>query len=202
MKKKKGLSLEDKRQILMSLFKKGGSFYHYKEIEKHCTQNKISYMIVKDLLKGIVGDNLVETEKIGSSAYYWSLPNRVYDALKQQKEREKQVFENLTNDINNVNKKIEDSKAMRIEDEKRKKNKEKMAELNEVINENLKILKDFEDKDPDKYEKYKDIVKKTDRLDEFWIDNIWSLHQWMRSKRPDIDFEKCFPMVQELHLFE
>ena len=202
MKKKKGLSLEDKRQILMSLFKKEASFFHYKEIEKHCTQNKISYMIVKDLLKGIVGDNLVETEKIGSSAYYWSLPNRVYDALKQQKEREKQVFVNLTNEINNINKKIEDNKAMRVENEKRKENKEKMAELHEIINENLKILKDFEEKDPEKYEMYKDIVKKTDRLDEFWIDNIWSLYQWIKNKRPDIDFEKCFPMVQELHLFD
>ena len=125
MKKKKGLSLEDKRQILMSLFKKEASFYHYKEIEKYCTQNKISYMIVKDLLKGIVGDNLVETEKIGSSAYYWSLPNRVYDALKKQKEREKQIFENLTNEINNVNKKIEDNKAMRVENKKENKIKKK-----------------------------------------------------------------------------
>ena len=120
----------------------------------------------------------------------------------KQKEKEKQIFENLTNEINNVNKKIEDNKAMRVENEKRKQNKEKMTELNEIINENLKILKDFEEKDPDKYEKYKDIVKKADRLDEFWIDNIWVLEQWMRSKRPDIDFEKCFPMIQELHLFD
>ena len=54
----------------------------YKDIEKHCTQNKISFMIVKDLLAGIIADNLLETEKIGSSAFYWSLPKRVYDAKK------------------------------------------------------------------------------------------------------------------------
>ena len=84
MKKKKGLSLEDKRRILLSLFKGSGSFFHYKDIEKHCTHNKISFMIVKDLLAGIIADNLLEQEKIGSSAFYWSLPNRVYEAKKKE----------------------------------------------------------------------------------------------------------------------
>ena len=95
MKKKKGLSLEDKRQILLKLFKGSGSFYHYKDIEKHCTQNKISFMLVKDLLAGVTADNLLETEKIGSSSFYWSLPNRVYDAKKKQLERELPRFLDL-----------------------------------------------------------------------------------------------------------
>ena len=36
MKKKRGLSLDDKRNILMQLFKKEQSFFHYKDIEKFC----------------------------------------------------------------------------------------------------------------------------------------------------------------------
>ena len=94
MKKKKGLTLEEKRQTLLKLFKGSGSFYHYKDIEKHCTQNKISFMIVKDLLGGIVADNLLETEKIGSSAFYWYLPNRVYDAKKKQIKKLKYKIKN------------------------------------------------------------------------------------------------------------
>ncbi len=201
MKKKKGLSLEEKRQILLSLFKKAGSFYHYKEIEKHCTQNRISFMIVKDLLGGIVADNLVETEKIGSSSYYWSLPSRVFEAKKQQLEREKSNFITLNNDINNMIQKIEENKAIRVDNEKRRNNLDKLAKLEEIKKENLKILADFEEKDPEKYETYINTYNKLDTLNDFWIDNIWSEYQWLKNKRPDMDFEKTFPFVQELNLF-
>ena len=202
MKKKKGLSLEDKRQILLKLFKGSGSFYHYKDIEKHCTQNKISFMLVKDLLAGITADNLLETEKIGSSAFYWSLPNRVYDAKLKQLEREKTNIENAKNEINSLNQKIEDNKAIRVENDERKKNLEELAELENQKKEYLKVLKDFENKDPEKYEKYINTTKNMSQLNDLWVDNIFTIEQWMKIKRPDMDFEKAFPGVQELHLFD
>ena len=202
MKKKKGLSLEDKRQILLKLFKGSGSFYHYKDIEKHCTQNKISFMLVKDLLAGITDDNLLETEKIGSSAFYWSLPNRVYDAKLKQLEREKTNIENAKNEINNLDQKIEDNKAIRVENDERKKNLEELAELENQKKEYLKVLKDFENKDPEKYEKYINTTKNMSQLNDLWVDNIFTIEQWMKIKRPDMDFEKAFPGVQELHLFD
>ena len=202
MKKKKGLSLEDKRQILLKLFKGSGSFYHYKDIEKHCTQNKISFMLVKDLLAGITADNLLETEKIGSSAFYWSLPNRVYDAKLKQLEREKTNIENAKNEINNLDQKIEDNKAIRVDNDERKKNLEELAELESQKKEYLKVLKDFENKDPEKYEKYINTTKNMSQLNDLWVDNIFTIEQWMKIKRPDMDFEKAFPGVQELHLFD
>ena len=202
MKKKKGLSLEDKRQILLSLFKGSGSFYHYKDIEKHCTHNKISFMIVKDLLAGIMADNLLECEKIGSSAFYWSLPSRVYDAKKKQLEREKENIEKAKIEIENLEQKIKENKAIRIENEERKKNLEELAKLENEKKEYLKILKDFESKDPEKYEKYINATKNMGQLNDFWVDNIYTVEQWLRNKRPDMEFEKMFPAVQELHLFD
>ena len=202
MKKKKGLSLEDKRQILLKLFKGSGSFFHYKDIEKHCTQNKLSFMIVKDLLAGITADNLLETEKIGSSSFYWSLPNRIYDAKKKQLEREISNIENSKNEIQNLKQKIEENKAIRVENDERKKNLEELAELNRQKKEYEKILKDFENKDPEKYEQLISTTENMGQLNSFWIDNIFIVEQWMKNKRPDIDFEKIFPAVQELHLFD
>ena len=202
MKRKKGLSLEDKRQILLQLFKGSGSFYHYKDIEKHCTQNKISFMLVKELLAGITADNLLETEKIGSSAFYWYLPNRVYEAKKKQLEREQTNIENAKNEIENLKQKTEENKAIRVENDERKKNLEELAELENQKKEYLKILKDFESKDPEKYEKYINTTKHMEQLNEFWVDNIYTIEQWMKNNRPDMEFEKVFPAVQDLHLFD
>ena len=202
MKKKKDLTLEEKRQNLLKLFKSSGRFYHYKDIEKNCTQNKISFMIVKDLLAGIVADNLLETEKIGSSAFYWYLPNRVYDAKKKQLEREQTNIENAKNEIENLKQKIEENKAIRVENDERKKNLEELAELENQKKEYLKVLKDFESKDPEKYEKYINTTKNMEQLNEFWVDNIYTIEQWMKKNRPDMEFEKVFPAVQDLHLFD
>lgn len=202
MKKKRGLSLDDKRAIILSLFKKSGSFYHYKDIEKHCTQNKISFMIVKELLAGIVADNLVETEKIGSSSYYWSLPNRVYEAKNKELERQTYNVEITKNEIKNTEQKISDNKKLRIENNEREKKLEELAELEKEKEEYLKVLKDFESKDPEKYEKFVNYKKNMEQLNETWIDNIYTIEQWMKKKRPDIEFEKMFPVVSELHLFE
>ncbi len=79
---------------------------------------------------------------------------------------------------------------------------EELAELENQKKEYLKILKDFESKDPEKYEKYINATKNMGQLNELWLDNIYTVEQWMRTKRPDIEFEKIFPAVQELHLFD
>ena len=159
-------------------------------------------MIVKDLLAGIVADNLLETEKIGSSAFYWYLPNRVYDAKKKQLEREQTNIENAKNEIENLKQKIEENKAIRVENDERKKNLEELAELENQKKEYLKVLKDFESKDPEKYEKYINTTKNMEQLNEFWVDNIYTIEQWMKKNRPDMEFEKVFPAVQDLHLFD
>ena len=159
-------------------------------------------MIVKDLLGGIIADNLLEIEKIGSSVFYWSLPSRVYDAKKKQLEREKDNIEKSKVDIENLKQKIKENKAIRVENDERKKNLEELAELENEKKEYSKILKDFESKDPEKYEKYINTTKNMGQLNDFWVDNIYTMEQWMRNKRPDVEFEKMFPAVQELHLFD
>ena len=107
-------------------------------------------MIVKDILGGIIADNLLEIEKIGSSVFYWSLPSRVYDAKKKQLEREKDNIEKAKTYIENLKQKINENKIIRVENVESKKNLEELAELENEKKEYSKILKDFESKDPEK----------------------------------------------------
>ena len=80
MKKKKGISFEEKRTRLLSVFTTDPTFYHMKEIEKLGAKKGIHPMIVKDVLDSLLGDNLVEQEKVGASSYYYALPSKVYQA--------------------------------------------------------------------------------------------------------------------------
>lgn len=202
MKKKRGMSLEEKRQVMLGLFKNDLSFFHYKEIEKYSVQHKISFMIVKEILEGLVADNFVETEKIGSSSFYWSLPSRVYSAKQKNLERLKVQIETLNTEIENTQQKIEENKALRKGTEERQKKLEDLDNLNKRIDECHKVLSKFEKNDPERHDKLKKENKILIDLYENWTDNISTIEQWLRSKFPDVKIQDMFPELKELPIFD
>ena len=51
-----------------------------KELEKIAPKEKgIVAQSVKDVVQSLVDDNLVETDKIGTSVYFWSFPSQAYN---------------------------------------------------------------------------------------------------------------------------
>ena len=52
-------------------------FYQLKELEKLCQKEKgITSMSVKDILTSLVDDGMVDTDKIGTSVYFWAFPSK------------------------------------------------------------------------------------------------------------------------------
>jgi hypothetical protein len=90
---KKGLSFEEKRKRMLEIFKDDQSFFHIKDIEKLGTKKGIIFQAIKDVLDSLVGDNLVECDKIGSSNFYWSLPSKIYQVKKNALEKNNQLIE-------------------------------------------------------------------------------------------------------------
>lgn len=84
MAKGKGLSLEEKRRRMLEIFKNDPSFFHLKDIEKLGVKKGIIFMSIKDVLDSLVNDNLVESEKIGASNFFWALPSKIYQAKKNK----------------------------------------------------------------------------------------------------------------------
>ena len=40
-------------------------------------------MVVKDILQGLVDDGMVDSERIGTSNYYWSYPSKAINNVSQ-----------------------------------------------------------------------------------------------------------------------
>ena len=75
--KKRGLSLEEKRQRMLDLFYSKKDFFLLKELEKMGPKEKgIVAQSVKDVVQSLVDDDLAETDKIGTSVYFWSFPSK------------------------------------------------------------------------------------------------------------------------------
>ena len=85
MSKKRGLSLEEKRTKMVELFHEKKEFLLLKEVEKVAFKEKgIVSQSVKDVLQSLVDDDMINSDKIGSSVYFWSFPSNSL-VVKQKK---------------------------------------------------------------------------------------------------------------------
>ena len=73
--KKRGMSLEDKRNTILCIFHDTKEVYLLKDIEKLASKRGVVLQSVKEVLQSLVDDDLVHGEKIGVSNYYWSFPS-------------------------------------------------------------------------------------------------------------------------------
>ena len=93
---KKGLSLEDKRKRMMEIFYESKDVYLMKDIEKIAPKAKgITSMSVKDVLTSLVDDGLVDTDKSGTSVYFWAFPSKASQARKRKLENSDQSLEQV-----------------------------------------------------------------------------------------------------------
>ena len=76
MSKKRGLSIEEKRERMLELFYDKKDFFLLKELEKIAFKEKgIVSQSVKDVVQSLVDDDMINSDKIGSSVYFWAFPS-------------------------------------------------------------------------------------------------------------------------------
>ncbi|KAF8532502.1 meiotic nuclear division protein 1 [Gautieria morchelliformis] len=73
----RGLSADEKRVKLLEIFHETKDFYQLKELEKLAPKMKgIVSQSVKEVLQSLVDDGLVQSDKVGSSNFFWSFPSQ------------------------------------------------------------------------------------------------------------------------------
>ena len=81
---KRGSRKSTKVYIVWRLARRG---YRLKNLEKIASKMKgITSMSVKDVVTSLVDDGLVDTEKIGTSVYFWAFPSKASQARKRKLE--------------------------------------------------------------------------------------------------------------------
>lgn len=176
MKKKKGISFEEKRQRLLSIFTTDPTFYHIKEIEKLGSKKGIHPMIVKDVLDSLIADNLVDMEKVGASSYYLALPSKTF--LNKQNALHKMAANieykltyqrSVDKEIEKMEEKITAENKLRVENDDREEMLTQLKKLNEQIEKNEQALKVYERNDPQRIKELERTTKELLRLEEMVI---------------------------------
>ncbi|XP_034244349.1 meiotic nuclear division protein 1 homolog [Thrips palmi] len=188
MSKKKGVSAEDKRSRMLELFYEKKEFFQLKELEKMGPKEKgVIAQSVKDVIKSLCDDNLVDAEKIGTSVYFWAFPSKAVHAKKRQ-------LEDLKSRLEEANKKLKTSRekviAIKVGREDTEKRLQLLQKLQTMKGEEDKLtleIQKFRDSDPEALEKMKKEIKIAKEAANRWTDNIFSTKSWIKNRLSSMD---------------
>ncbi|KAL4651814.1 hypothetical protein ACB092_01G188200 [Castanea dentata] len=185
MSKKRGLSLEEKREKMLQIFYESQDFFLLKELEKLGPRKGVISQSVKDVVQSLVDDDLVSKDKIGTSVYFWSLPSFAGNQLRN-------VYHKLESDLQSSKKRlaelVDQCNALKRGREESDEREEALAEL-KAIEKNYLALKDqmgqYMENDPAAFDAMKEAIEITHAAANRWTDNIFTLRQWCSNKFPE-----------------
>jgi hypothetical protein len=180
---KKGLSNDEKRKRMLEFFFEKQDFFQLKDIEKLCSQEKgIVMNTIKDILASLVDDGLVDSEKIGTSLYYWSLPSKALKKREQmmQKAEQELVAEQARNV--ELTQRLEASSRAEDDSERRVALEHTLQELLQERGRLLKEVEMYKENDPAAYDEMCQGIVVCKKACNRWIENIFSFKSWLKNK--------------------
>lgn len=168
---------------MMELFYERKDFFQLRELEKLGPKEKgVISQAVKDVVQSLVDDGMVDTEKIGTSVYFWAFPSKATNIRKRK-------LDDLTSRISDVDKrlktsqsKVEQAKVGREEGEERSETLRRLKELEEKKESLGKEIQKYRDSDPEVLATMKESTKVAQVAVNRWTDNIFSIKSWCKNK--------------------
>ncbi|KAL1210669.1 Meiotic nuclear division-like protein [Cardamine amara subsp. amara] len=184
MSKKRGLSLEEKREKMLQIFYESQDFFLLKELEKMGPKRGVISQSVKDVIQSLVDDDLVSKDKIGISIYFWSLPSCAGNQLRS-------IRQKLESDLQGSNKKLaelvdqcDSLKKGREESEERTEALTQLKDIEKKHKELKNEMVQFADNDPATLEAMRNAIEVAHQSANRWTDNIFTLRQWCSNNFP------------------
>ncbi|KAL3744814.1 hypothetical protein ACJRO7_013992 [Eucalyptus globulus] len=197
MSKKRGLSLEEKREKMLQIFYESQDFFLLKELEKLGPRKGVITQSVKDVVQSLVDDDLVSKDKIGTSVYFWSLPSCAGNQLRN-------VYRKLESDVQSSERRLVELadqcnalKKGREESNEREEALSNLKKVEEKYNELKDEMAEYADNDPAAFEAMRDAISVAHAAANRWTDNIFTLRQWCSNNFPEAK-EQLEHMYQEV----
>ncbi|XP_053610785.1 meiotic nuclear division protein 1 homolog [Plodia interpunctella] len=205
MSKKRGLSADEKKTRMLEIFHQSKDFFQLKELEKIAPKEKgITMQSVKEVVQSLVDDHLVDSEKIGTSIYFWSFPSKAITAKKRK-------LNELQNELDDCNKKLKRTEdAIATESVGRENNADRaatLAELDEVVKQEESLKKElqkYRDCDPEYISQLKIDTENLKMAINRWTENIYILKSYIKNnfQMDNNVIDQSFGIPQDLDYIE
>ncbi|KAG6421045.1 hypothetical protein SASPL_117594 [Salvia splendens] len=189
MSKKRGLSLEEKREKMLQIFYDSQDFFlieelKLKELEKSGPKKGVIMQSVKDVVQSLVDDDLVFKDKIGTSVYFWSLPSCAGNQLRNIQKKLDADLQSSERRYAELNEQCSALKKGREESDEREKALAELKAIEKKYNELKDEISQYSDNDPATFEAMKQAAEVALAAANRWTDNIFTLRQWCSKNFP------------------
>ncbi|XP_078067482.1 meiotic nuclear division protein 1 homolog [Mustelus asterias] len=183
MSKKKGLSIEEKRTRMMEIFFETKDVFQLKDLEKIAPKEKgITSMSVKEVLQSLVDDGMVDTDRIGTSNYFWAFPSKALHVRKRKLEQlESQLIEG-TERKQSLQQRVEKAKVGRQNTDERAAMLKELEGLRQQRNQLKVELEKYQECDPEVIEQIRQNNKIAKDAANRWTDNVFAIKSWANKK--------------------
>ncbi|XP_065077606.1 meiotic nuclear division protein 1 homolog [Ochlerotatus camptorhynchus] len=182
-KRKKGISADEKKSLLMEIFHETKEFYQLKDLEKIAAKEKgLKEQVVKEILQALVDEGLVQSDKIGPSQYYWSFPAKKRKLKQQELEQLKCKIDESTGKIEELKKRIEDVQETQGESSKSADVFDKLKALKEKEKQFSLDLEKLRQNDKKSLETMNKTLPGLHDAANRWTDNIFSIKSWCKNR--------------------
>ncbi|KAM8968713.1 meiotic nuclear division protein 1 homolog [Sarcophilus harrisii] len=183
MSKKKGLSAEEKRTRMMEIFFETKDVFQLKDMEKIAPREKgITAMSVKEVLQSLVDDGMVDSERIGTSNYFWAFPSKALHARKRKLETLSTQFSEGNQKKENLQQSIKKAKIGRQDTEERASFLKELVSLQQQKEQLKAELEKYKECDPEVVEEIRQANKVAKDAANRWTDNIFAIKSWAKRK--------------------
>ncbi|KAG9259847.1 hypothetical protein AMEX_G27468 [Astyanax mexicanus] len=200
MSKKKGLSLEEKRSRMMEIFFETKDVFQLKDIEKIAPKSKgITPMSVKEVLQSLVDDNMVDSERVGTSNYYWAFPSKALHARKHRLEDLEKQNEESKQRKTALQQAVEKAKKGRQDTKERATLQKELQSLKEQRESLRAEVEKYKECDPEVVEEMRKENITAKEAVARWTDNVFSIKSWAKKKFSfeDSRLDKAFGIPED-----
>lgn len=183
MSKKRGLSVDDKRRVILKIYHDLKQPFNLKEIEHYGSKLGVVQQSIKEINQSLCDDSLVCSDKIGSANFFWSFPSKVMN----DKTQEKAKLEALSNQLNqgikdysSLKKQLEETRVQSAEREEKLDRLDRLGQEEKMLDAQLESLKM---NDPEQIKVIQMQAVANFHSANRWTDNVWAVKKYLTKKR-------------------
>ncbi|KAK3507748.1 hypothetical protein QTP70_035009 [Hemibagrus guttatus] len=174
--------------------------FQLKDIEKIAPKTKgITPMSVKEVLQSLVDDNMVDSERVGTSNYFWAFPSKALHARKRKLEDLEKLHEDGKQRHAALQQAVKKAKEGRQDTEERAALHKELKSLREQRDALRAELEKYKECDPEVVEEMRKENVTAKEAVSRWTDNVFAIKSWAKRKfsMDDNQLDKAFEIPED-----
>lgn len=185
---------------MMEIFFETKDVFQLKDIEKIAPKSKgITPMSVKEVLQSLVDDNMVDSERVGTSNYYWAFPSKALHARKRRLEDLEKQNEEAKQRKTALQQAVEKAKKGRQDTKDRATLQKELQSLKEQRESLRAEVEKYKECDPEVVEEMRKENITAKEAVSRWTDNVFAIKSWAKKKFSfeDSRLDKAFGIPED-----